>query len=136
MPGKQRTSVDWWATTARWTPRALAGLDGVPGTIITHPAVQAVSREWETREHHRAAARRAHDRGEDIVVMAGPCSVESESQIIEAARAGARCRRAVLRAAPSSPATSPYAFQGLGKKGPRAAERRRAKKTGLLIVTE
>jgi 3-deoxy-7-phosphoheptulonate synthase len=73
--------------------------------------------------------------GSQIVVMAGPCSVESQELLIGIARkvkaAGAR----VLRGGAFKPRTSPYAFQGLGEEGLKYLAQAR-KETGLLIVTE
>jgi 3-deoxy-7-phosphoheptulonate synthase len=67
--------------------------------------------------------------------MAGPCSVESESQLIAAAQAVREAGAAILRGGAFKPRTSPYAFQGLGKKGLELLKKAR-EETGLLIVTE
>ena len=73
--------------------------------------------------------------GQDVVIMAGPCSVESRSQIVETAIA---CREAgahILRGGAFKPRTSPYAFQGLGEEGLKyLAEAREV--TGMPVVTE
>lgn len=73
--------------------------------------------------------------GGEIVVVAGPCSVESEAQTIELAHqvkaAGAR----MLRGGAFKPRTSPYSFQGLGEEGLRILAKAR-EETGLPIVTE
>jgi len=73
--------------------------------------------------------------GQAIVVMAGPCSVESREQLLEvAAKVGAAGAR-VLRGGAFKPRTSPYAFQGLEEEGLKyLAEARR--ETGLSVVTE
>jgi 3-deoxy-7-phosphoheptulonate synthase len=70
-----------------------------------------------------------------VLVIAGPCSVESEEQIFATARAVGAAGAGALRAGAFKPRTSPYAFQGLGRAGLEllAAVRR---ETGLLIVTE
>jgi 3-deoxy-7-phosphoheptulonate synthase len=73
--------------------------------------------------------------GEEVLVMAGPCSVESEKQILDAARAVREAGAAVLRAGAFKPRSSPYSFQGLGSTGLRLLARAR-EETGLLIVTE
>jgi 3-deoxy-7-phosphoheptulonate synthase len=73
--------------------------------------------------------------GSDIAVIAGPCSVESEQQILEAARIVRDNGATMLRGGAFKPRTSPYAFQGLGKAGLRLLAQARAE-TGLLIVTE
>jgi 3-deoxy-7-phosphoheptulonate synthase len=73
--------------------------------------------------------------GEEIIVMAGPCSVESRSQIIETAIACKEAGAQILRGGAFKPRTSPYAFQGLGEEGLKyLAEAREI--TGMPIVTE
>src|SRR5207244_11259344 len=55
--------------------------------------------------------------GADVVVMAGPCTIESETQLFETARRVARAGARVLRGGAYKPRTSPYAFQGMGVEG-------------------
>jgi len=73
--------------------------------------------------------------GKTFVVMAGPCSVESEEGIIEAARQVKRHGAHLLRGGAFKPRTSPYSFQGMGVEGLRCLSRAR-ELTGLPIVTE
>ena len=73
--------------------------------------------------------------GRDFVVIAGPCSVESEAQILTTARAVRAAGADMLRGGAFKPRTSPYAFQGLGIEGLKILEKAR-KETGLPIVTE
>jgi 3-deoxy-7-phosphoheptulonate synthase len=73
--------------------------------------------------------------GEGLVVIAGPCSVESEDQTIRTAVAVKEAGAAMLRGGAFKPRTSPYAFQGLGLKGLKILEKAR-RETGLPIVTE
>ena len=68
-------------------------------------------------------------------VMAGPCSVESEEQLLTTARAVKAAGATVLRGGAYKPRTSPYEFQGLGKEGLRLLEKAKAE-TGLQIITE
>ena len=68
-------------------------------------------------------------------VIAGPCSVESESQIIEVANAVKNAGATLLRGGAFKPRTSPYAFQGLGVKGLEMLIKAK-EETGLPIVTE
>jgi 3-deoxy-7-phosphoheptulonate synthase len=73
--------------------------------------------------------------GNNIVVIAGPCSVESEEQILETARAVAACGANALRGGAFKPRSSTYSFQGLGEDGLKMLATARAE-TGLPIVTE
>jgi 3-deoxy-7-phosphoheptulonate synthase len=73
--------------------------------------------------------------GKQLVVMAGPCAVESREQLLEAARAVKGAGTHVLRGGAFKPRTSPYSFQGLGEEGLRILAEAR-KETGLPIVTE
>jgi 3-deoxy-7-phosphoheptulonate synthase len=73
--------------------------------------------------------------GEDLTVIAGPCSVESEEQTIETARKVQEAGGNILRGGAFKPRTSPYDFQGLGLKGLKILEKAR-KETGLPVVTE
>lgn len=73
--------------------------------------------------------------GKEVVIMAGPCAVESEEQLSETAlrvRAGGA---SILRGGAFKPRTSPYSFQGLGKEGLEMLERARTL-TGLAVVSE
>jgi len=73
--------------------------------------------------------------GGDFFVMAGPCAVESERQVMETAEAVARAGACVLRGGAYKPRSSPYAFQGLGVAGLKMLKKAR-QATGLYIVTE
>lgn len=73
--------------------------------------------------------------GRQLIVMAGPCSVESESQIMESARAVKEAGATVLRGGAFKPRTSPYSFQGLEEDGLKLLAKAR-QETGLPVVTE
>jgi len=73
--------------------------------------------------------------GRDFVVIAGPCSVESEAQILDTARAVKAAGADMLRGGAFKPRTSPYAFQGLGIEGLKILDKAK-RETGLPIVTE
>ncbi|MFL5406267.1 MAG: 3-deoxy-7-phosphoheptulonate synthase [Myxococcales bacterium] len=73
--------------------------------------------------------------GREIVVMAGPCAVESEQQILAAARGVRKSGASLLRGGAFKPRTSPYDFQGLREKGLELLEKARSE-TGLKVVTE
>jgi 3-deoxy-7-phosphoheptulonate synthase len=73
--------------------------------------------------------------GKKFQVMAGPCSVESEKQLLTTAHAVKKAGATVLRGGAFKPRTSPYEFQGLGEKGLKLLSKAR-KETGLAIITE
>ncbi len=73
--------------------------------------------------------------GKEICVIAGPCSVESEEQIMTIARAVKAAGASMLRGGAFKPRTSPYSFQGLGEEGLKLMLQAK-KETGLLLVTE
>ncbi len=73
--------------------------------------------------------------GDEFIVMAGPCAVESEEQIFESARIVSTYGARILRGGTFKPRTSPYSFQGLEEKGLRYLERA-GKEYGLLTITE
>ena len=73
--------------------------------------------------------------GDKFTFMAGPCSVESEEQLLTTARAVKAAGATILRGGAYKPRTSPYEFQGLGKEGLRLLDLAK-KETGLKIITE
>src|SRR2546421_8021179 len=73
--------------------------------------------------------------GAEFVVMAGPCSVESEKQIMQAAEGVAKAGAKILRGGAFKPRTSPYDFQGLEEEGLKLLAEARAA-TGLRVITE
>jgi len=91
----------------------------------------------KTAQHSRTIVRVGNFEigGDDFVVMAGPCAVESEDQIMRTAEAVARAGARVLRGGAYKPRSSPYAFQGLGVEGLKLLCKAR-ESTGLAIITE
>jgi 3-deoxy-7-phosphoheptulonate synthase len=73
--------------------------------------------------------------GGEIVVIAGPCAVETERQIVDTARAVKAAGASILRGGAFKPSTSPYHFRGLGKEGLELLSKAR-EETGLPIITE
>jgi 3-deoxy-7-phosphoheptulonate synthase len=135
MPGKQRTAVGLVGNDGKVDASRLSGLAGVLEVIhVTQPYKQ-VSREWKAENTVVRLPGGLTIGGDEICVMAGPCSVESEEQIIESAKAVRDAGAVILRGGAYKPRTSPYAFQGLGKKGLELLAKAR-EETGLLIVTE
>ncbi len=73
--------------------------------------------------------------GEEIVIMAGPCSVENREQIIQTAKAVKKAGAQFLRGGAFKPRTSPYGFQGLGEEGLKLLKEAK-EETGLSIISE
>ena len=91
----------------------------------------------KTDEHDRSIfrVRDLEIGGGDFVVMAGPCAVESETQLLRTAQAVAEAGARILRGGAYKPRSSPYAFQGLGVGGLKLLRKAR-EETGLAIITE
>jgi len=135
MPGKQRTTVGLVGNDGRVDGSRLAALPGVQEIIHVTKPYKQVSREWKPDSTVVRLSGGLTVGGDEVVVMAGPCSVESERQILDAARAVREAGATVLRAGAFKPRSSPYSFQGLGLPGLKFLVRAR-EETGLLIVTE
>ncbi|MFW5976563.1 MAG: 3-deoxy-7-phosphoheptulonate synthase [Bacillota bacterium] len=73
--------------------------------------------------------------GEELVIIAGPCSVEGEKQILDTARAVKKSGAKILRGGAFKPRTSPYSFQGLQEKGLKLLNMA-SEETGLKVITE
>lgn len=152
----EKSAVIAWAEDARQqvhlsegNERMVIGLVGsgrlpIPEQIESMPGVERVvpvtrpyklaSRDFKPNNTHFPLG--DHVVGDkEIVIMAGPCSVESRSQILETAHA---CREAgahILRGGAFKPRSSPYSFQGLGEEGLQYLAEAR-EQTGLPIITE
>ncbi len=135
MPGRQRTTVGLVGNDGRVDGSRLAALPGVQEIIHVTKPYKQVSREWKPESTVIRLPGGLTVGGDDVVVMAGPCSVESERQILTAARQVREAGATVLRAGAFKPRSSPYSFQGLGPVGLKLLARAR-EETGLLIVTE
>src|SRR6185436_19481441 len=90
--------------------------DGVQEAVRVSEPYKLTSRTWR-REKTVVNARGVEIGGDRVVVMAGPCTIESEHQLFETARRVARSGARVLRGGAYKPRTSPYAFQGMGVEG-------------------
>lgn len=135
MPGRQRTTVGLVGNDGRVDSSTIEGLAGVAEIIHVSKPYKQVSREWKLEPTRIALPDGTTIGDREVVVMAGPCSVESEEQILAAARAVKAAGATVLRAGAFKPRSSPYSFQGLGKRGLELLDLAR-RETGLLIVTE
>jgi len=135
IPGRQRTAIGVVGNEGYVDEDPFVALDGVREVIHVSRPYKQVSREWRPEETVVELPNGATVGGEGVTVMAGPCSVESEDQILEAARRVKTAGATVLRGGAFKPRTSPYSFQGLGERGLELLARAR-EETGLAIVTE
>ena len=135
MPGAGRTSVGVVGNDSRVDASRIIPLAGVQECIHVTKPYKQVSREWKADHTVITFANGASIGGTDVAVMAGPCSVEGETEILEAARAVKAVGAGFLRGGAYKPRSSPYSFQGLGLKGLEFLARARDE-TGLLIITE
>jgi 3-deoxy-7-phosphoheptulonate synthase len=135
MPGAQRTSVGLVGNDGRVDGSRLESLDGVDEVIHVSKPYKQVSREWQQENTLVTIAPGVVFGGSEIPIIAGPCSVESERQIVLAAQQVRDAGGAALRGGAYKPRSSPYSFQGLGLKGLQMLALAR-RETGLPIVTE
>ena len=135
VQGAERTIIGAIGSNGRRSEiEALRAAPGVAEVIqISHP-FKLVSRQL--RQARTVVDVRGTKIGAgDLVVIAGPCSVESEEQLMETAHAVKASGATMLRGGAYKPRTSPYDFQGLGVKALQLL-RQASKETGLPIVTE
>jgi 3-deoxy-7-phosphoheptulonate synthase len=135
MAGKNRTAIGVVGNDGRVDSSRISSLPGVQEVIHVTPPFKQVSREWKPESSIVRLPGGLTIGGDEIVIMAGPCSVESEAQIMAAATAVREAGATMLRAGAYKPRSSPYSFQGLGKPGLKLLSQAR-EETGLLIVTE
>ncbi len=135
MPGAQRTAIGLVGNDGRVDSSRIEALPGVAEVIHVSQPYKQVSREWKSESTVVEIAPGVRIGGTEVVIIAGPCSVESEAQILEAARQVKAAGATALRGGAFKPRTSPYAFQGLGRRGLELLALARAE-TGLPVVTE
>ena len=112
----------------------LESLHSVEKVIPILKPYKLASREWK-KERTQINVNGVVIGGNDVVVMAGPCSVENEEMIMLTARAIKAANGKILRGGAFKPRTSPYSFQGLGEEGLKVLSQA-GKETGLPVVTE
>ncbi len=142
-----------------YTPHVMRGVArtviGAIGDELTHANLetlaaqfpQAVESVMPIQKRYKLVSREAHPSastirvrehvigGSKLHVMAGPCSVEGEKQLLTVAEAVKAAGATVLRGGAFKPRTSPYEFQGLGEKGLKLLDKAR-RLTGLAVITE
>jgi 3-deoxy-7-phosphoheptulonate synthase len=135
MPGRHRTAVGVVGNDGRVDGTRFSALEGVQEVLHVSPPYKLVSREWKADSTVVRLPGGLTIGGDEVPVIAGPCSVEGERQLLQAAHAVKEAGATMLRAGAFKPRSSPYSFQGLGREGLKLLALAR-RETGLLIVTE
>jgi len=134
IPGAQRTAIGVTGNKGALEAPVFESLPGVLEVIPVSHAYKLVSREAKTEDSIvRVGA--VPVGGPGLVLMAGPCAVETREQTLAIARAVKSAGAHVLRGGAFKPRTSPYSFQGLGEEGLKYLAEAR-EETGLPVVTE
>ncbi len=132
--GESRTVIGAIGDRTKALSLGLEALEGVEKVVPISKPYKLVCREFK-QEDNIIDLNGAKIGGEKIMVMAGPCAVESEEQMMETAEMVKAAGADVLRGGAFKPRTSPYAFQGMEEEGLKILAKAR-EKTGLSIVTE
>ena len=132
--GEAHTILGLVGDTSKLDIDLIAALDIVEDVKRVQEPYKNANRKFHP-EDTVVQAGRAQIGGGGLTIMAGPCSVESEEQVVAIAKAVKASGATMLRGGAFKPRTSPYAFQGLGETGLEYLKAARAE-TGLPIVTE
>ena len=132
--GAERLIIGVIGDKSRLTPGSLEVLTGVEKIVPIMESYKLASRQFRP-EGTSFNVKDLTIGGKELVMMAGPCAVESEEQVEAVASKMAACGVKVLRGGAYKPRTSPYAFQGLEKEGLKIL-RRVADRYGLLVISE
>ena len=132
--GVERTVIGVVGQTYPELRDMLELLPGVEDVIPITKPYKLSSREFQSQDTVIRIGDLTIGSGE-LVVMAGPCAVESEEQVVETARAVKAAGANILRGGAFKPSTSPYAFRGLGEEGLKILAQAR-EETGMPIITE
>ncbi|MDF1505176.1 3-deoxy-7-phosphoheptulonate synthase [Roseisolibacter sp. H3M3-2] len=135
MPGAQRTAVGLIGNDGQVDGSHISGMAGVGQVLYVSKPYKQVSREWRPENTVVEIAPGVAFGGAAVPVIAGPCSVESEAQILASARAVRAAGASALRGGAFKPRSSPYSFQGMGLEGLKLLAKAR-EETGLAVVTE
>ena len=130
----ERTTIGIVGNENEIPPLTFEKLNGVKNVIPIVQPFKLASREFKS-ENTQVKLRDTVIGGKEVVVMAGPCAVENEEQIMQVAKAAKKAGATILRGGAFKPRTSPYSFRGLAEKGLKILKKAR-EETGLAIVTE
>ncbi len=134
LKGTERTVIAVVGDERALQSKPLAALPGVEDAFPILSPYKLVSRECKSDDTILDVGG-IKIGGKKLVIMAGPCSVETQTRLISIAEDVKAAGAVILRGGAFKPRTSPYAFQGLGEEGLEYLAEAK-KKTGLLIVTE
>jgi 3-deoxy-7-phosphoheptulonate synthase len=134
IPGAQRTAIGVTGNQGAVDRPVFESLPGVLEVIPVTHGYKLVSREVKP-EDTVVEVGEVRIGGEELVIAAGPCAVESMEQVLTVARAVRKEGAHLLRGGAFKPRTSPYSFQGLGEEGLKILAAAR-EETGLRVVTE
>ncbi len=132
--GVEHTLLGVIGNTSKLDVRDLKIMPGVADAYRITAPYKLVSREFKS-EDTIIKIKDVVIGGEEIVIMAGPCSVESREQVMTIAERVSKAGAKILRGGAFKPRTSPYAFQGMGEEGLKIL-REAADKFNMLVVTE
>jgi len=132
--GEEKTIVGLVGSDRHVDPQVFTTLPGVEQVIPILRPFKLASREFKPKDSVININGLKIGR-EEVIVMAGPCAVESKEQVLETAIAVKKAGAKILRGGAFKPRTSPYSFQGLGRKGLEFLAYAK-EKTGLYIITE
>lgn len=159
IPRKQEKAILREIRRRGYKPHVMRGVArtviGAIGDELTHQSLETLAMAFPeliesvtpVQRRYKLVSREAHPEnstiqvrehvigGNQFHVMAGPCSVESEKQLLTTAEAVKEAGATILRGGAFKPRTSPYEFQGLGEKGLKLLAKAR-RQTGLAVITE
>jgi 3-deoxy-7-phosphoheptulonate synthase len=135
IPGKQRTAIGLIGNDGKVDSTRIEALTGVSQIIHVSQPYKQVSWEWRDEPTVITLQNGTRIGAAEVVLMAGPCSVESEAQILGIAERLRAAGATILRGGAYKPRSSPYSFQGMGVEGLKLLARAR-EETGMAIVTE
>ena len=135
MPGAQRTAIGVTGNKAQVDSDRILAQAGVKEIIHVTKPYKLVSREFYPEDSVIEISKDVKVGGDEIIIMAGPCSVESRDQCLRIAERVAKAGAKIFRAGAYKPRTSPYSFQGLKEEGLKILAEVK-KQHDLLIVTE
>ncbi|MDD3094891.1 MAG: 3-deoxy-7-phosphoheptulonate synthase [Candidatus Neomarinimicrobiota bacterium] len=132
--GKELTIIGIIGDTKRLSPEFFIKMEGVSNAFRIQETYKLCSRTFHPRST-RVKIGDINIGGNDIAVMAGPCSIENKPMIYQIAREVRRYGANIIRGGAFKPRSSPYAFQGLGEEGLRYL-RAVGDETGCPVVSE